>query len=98
MVFKAPEYRNKSIETGIKVFLQLICPFEKKPLIISSDSSSHKYESEIKEFIYEPAVENHDIKKRKFKSIKENCNEFMNLEENVSNIDDISYIESIFNI
>ena len=42
MIFKAPEYKDQSVEAEVKVFLQLICPYEKKPLINSIDSSSHK--------------------------------------------------------
>ena len=77
MIFKAPEYKDQSVEAEVKVFLQLICPYEKKPLINSIDSSSHKYESKKIEFIYVPKLDNQN-KKRKITSIEDDyCNEIM---------------------
>ncbi len=69
MIFKAPEYKDQSVEAEVKVFLQLICPFEKKPLINSIDSSSHKYESKKIEFIYVPKLDNQNKKRR----VEEDC-------------------------
>ncbi len=95
MIFKAPEYKDQSVEAEVKVFLQLICPFEKKPLINSIDSSSHKYESKKIEFIYVPKLDNQNKKRR----VEEDCKIMIQqefFENNCNNENDLFWFGNDF--
>lgn len=58
MIFKAPAYKNESIESEVKAYLKLVVPFEKDSNKNSSDEgesmSQDRYESEAIEFVYTP--------------------------------------------